>query len=405
MTLQTPAAMAPRKPGLFVLVAATALAPVALNVFVPSLPGLRASLHIDYATAQLTLSIYLAAFAVAQLIIGPLSDRYGRRPVLLSGVALFVLASLGCALATSFEQLIAMRILQAAGGSSGIALARAVVRDMYDRDEAASKLGYVTMAMVVAPMVAPAIGGFLDQIGGWRTGFAFVAAFGAVVYVLSLAQMHETHHDRDGTAGFVRLAHNSIILMRMPAFIGYSLNIAFSTATYLAFLAGAPFIVTDIIGGTPVDYGLYFIPVSIGYMFGNFLTGRLTMRYGANRINIAGNLVSLTALGSLVSVILLDRLDLLTLFLPMALTSVGGGLIVPSGTTSAISVRPDIAGAGAGLTGFLQIGAGTLATLAVSVLHDGTTFATVAVMVGCGVSSASFLALGIWATRRAPARA
>ncbi|MDP2622118.1 MAG: multidrug effflux MFS transporter [Hyphomicrobiales bacterium] len=400
MSLQIPAATAPRRPGLFVLVAATALAPVALNVFVPSLPGLRASLNIDYATAQLTLSIYLAAFAVAQLIIGPLSDRYGRRPVLLSGTALFVLASLGCALATSFEQLIAMRILQAAGGCSGVALARAVVRDMYDRDEAASKLGYVTMAMVVAPMVAPGIGGFLDQLGGWRAGFVFVAAFGALVYVLSLAQMHETHHERDGSAGFAKLAHNSIFLLRKPAFIGYSLNVAFSTATYLAFLAGAPFIVTDIIGGTPVDYGLYFVFISIGYMAGNFLTGRLTMRYGANRINIAGNLVSLIALGSLVGVIMLDQLHLLTLFLPMALTSVGGGLIVPSGTTSAINVRPDIAGAGAGLTGFLQVGAGTLATVAVSALHDGTAFATVAVMVGCGATSASFLVLGIWSAGR-----
>jgi len=405
MSVESTATTARRKPGLFVLVATTALAPVALNVFIPSLPGLRASLDIDYATAQLTLTIYLAAFAVAQLIVGPLSDRYGRRPVLLSGIALFVLASLGCALATSFGQLIAMRILQAAGGCSGIALARAIVRDMYDRDQAASRLGYVTMAMVVAPMVAPGIGGFLDQIGGWRAGFVFVAAFGAVVFVMALAQMHETHHEREGSAGFAKLAHNSIVLLRMPAFIGYALNVAFSTATFHAFLAGAPFIVTDIIGGTPVDYGLYFVLVSIGYMFGNFLTGRLTMRYGANRINFAGSLVSLAGLGLLVGVIMLDRLFLLTLFLPMAIASIGGGLIVPSGTTSAISLRPDIAGAGAGLTGFLQVGAGALATFAVSVLHDGTTFATAAVMIGCGLTSAAFLILGIWASRRAPQQA
>jgi DHA1 family bicyclomycin/chloramphenicol resistance-like MFS transporter len=404
MSVQSTAAGARRKPGLFVLVATTALAPVALNVYIPSLPGLRASLDIDYAAAQLTLTIYLAAFAVAQLIVGPLSDRYGRRPVLLSGIALFVLASLGCALATSFSQLIAMRILQAAGGCTGIALARAIVRDLHDRDEAASRLGYVTMAMVVAPMVAPGIGGFLDQIGGWRAGFFFVAAFGAVVFVMALAQMHETHHERDGAAGFAKLARNSIVLVRMPAFTGYALNVAFSTAAFHAFLAGAPFIVTDIIGGTPVDYGLYFVFVSIGYMFGNFLTGRLTVRYGANRINVAGSLVSLAGLGFLVGVIMFEQLFLLTLFLPMAIASIGGGLIVPSGTTSAIDLRPDIAGAGAGLTGFLQVGAGALATFAVSVLHDGSPFATVIVMVGCGVLSTSFLALGISASRRVPAQ-
>ena len=206
MSVRSTTATTARRPGLFVLVATTALAPVALNIFIPSLPGLRGSLNIDYATAQLTLTIYLAAFAGAQLVIGPLSDRYGRRPVLLSGTALFVLASLGAALATSFEQLIAMRVLQASGGCAGIALARAIVRDMYDRDQAASRLGYVTMAMVVAPMVAPAIGGFLDGIGGWRAGFVFVAAFGAVAFVMAVAQMHETHHDRDGAAGFAKMA-------------------------------------------------------------------------------------------------------------------------------------------------------------------------------------------------------
>ncbi|HSM19942.1 MAG TPA: MFS transporter, partial [Hyphomicrobiales bacterium] len=277
---------------------------------------------------------------------------------------------------------------------------RAIVRDMHDRDEAASRLGYVAMGMVVGPMVAPAIGGFLDQIGGWRAGFLFVAVFGAAVFVMALIQMHETHHQRDGTAGFGTLARNSIVLVRMPDFVGYALNVAFSTATFHAFLAGAPFIVTDIIGGTPVDYGLYFVLVAIGYMFGNFLTGRLTVRYGADRINIAGSVVTLVGLGLLVGAVMLDRLSLLMLFLPMAMGSLGGGLIVPSGTTSAINVRPDIAGAGAGLTGFLQVGSGALATFAVSALHDGTAFATVAVMVGCGLLSSAFLALGIWASRR-----
>lgn len=404
MSAPSSATAALPKPGLLVLVATTALAPVALNIFIPSLPGLRASLNVDYATAQLTLTIYLAAFAVAQLIIGPLSDRHGRRPVLLSGIALFVVASLACALATSFEQLIVARIFQAAGGCAGIALARAIVRDMYERDQATSRLGYVTMAMVVAPMVAPAIGGLLDEAGGWRAGFVFVAAFGAVVFVMALMQMHETHHDRDRAASFAKLAHNSLVLMRMPAFMGYSLNVAFSTATFHAFLAGAPFIVTDIIGGTPVDYGLYFALTSIGYMLGNFLTGRLSMRFGANRMNISGSLVSLLGLSLLLVVTLLDLRLLLTLFLPMAIISVGGGLIVPAGTTSAISVRPDIAGAGAGLTGFLQVGSGALATFAISLLHDGTAFATVTVMVSCGVLSALFLIIGIWAASRLPAQ-
>ncbi|HXK54505.1 MAG TPA: MFS transporter, partial [Hyphomicrobiales bacterium] len=221
----------PRAPSLAILVAVTALGPVSLNLFVPSMPGLQAAFDIDYSTAQLTLSLYLAALATAQLIVGPLSDRFGRRPALLGGTALFVVASIGCAFALSIEQLILGRIVQAIGGCAGIVIARAAIRDRYDRDEAASKFGYITVAMIAVPMAAPALGGYLDEIGGWRLGFHAVSALGIAVLALAWSGFGETHHPgHDSGGGFLRLARTSGALIREPVFLGYSLAVAFSTA-------------------------------------------------------------------------------------------------------------------------------------------------------------------------------
>lgn len=391
---------APRAPGLFVLIAMSALGPVALNIFIPSMPGLQAAFATDYGTAQLTLTLYLASLAVSQLFVGSISDRFGRRPVLLAGTALFIVASLASAFATSIELLILGRVLQAAGGCAGIALSRAVIRDLYPRDKAASLIGYVTMAMVVAPMVSPAIGGLLDQIAGWRTGFFVVALLGIVVLALAFRQLHETHHQRDRNANVLRLARNSLVLLREPAFMGYALCSSFGSGIFFAFLAGAPFIVTEIMGGTPADYGFYFIIISIGYMGGNFVSGRYATRAGANALIASGSLVALTGLALLVATSVAEIASPLAIFAPMAVIAISNGLTIPSATAAAISVRPQIAGAAAGVTGFLQIGTGAVATLAVGLAHDGSRWPMVAVMVTSGLIALAFLGLAIWASRR-----
>src|SRR5690554_5364405 len=162
---------AERRPSLVILVTISTVSPLALNIYLPSMPSLVGLFDTTMARVQLTLSLYLAAFALAQIVIGPLSDRYGRRPVLLWGMVVFMLGSLACALAPDIDFLIAGRILQAAGGSTGIVLGRAIVRDLYDRRQAASMIGYVTMGLAIAPMVGPAIGGVLDHVFGWTASF------------------------------------------------------------------------------------------------------------------------------------------------------------------------------------------------------------------------------------------
>src|SRR5690606_20851902 len=170
--------VAQRRPSLAILIAVTALGPMALNIFIPAMPGMTAVFGVDYGTIQLTLTLYLVGLAVAQLFMGPLSDRFGRRPVLLGGIGLFLAGSLAAALAPSIEALIVARIVQAVGGCAGIVLGRAIVRDTHSREASASMIGYITMVMVVAPMLAPLIGGYLDSWFGWRATFITVLAVG-----------------------------------------------------------------------------------------------------------------------------------------------------------------------------------------------------------------------------------
>ena len=158
----------PDKPPLLILVLATAVGPMAINIFLPSMPRLEVDLSTSYAMVQLTLSLYLVGLAVAQLAYGPLSDRYGRRPLMITGVCIFLVGTVICIVAPSITILIIGRVLQAIGGCAGVVLGRAIVRDMYDRDKSASMLAYITMSMVVAPMLSPTIGGLIDEYYGWR---------------------------------------------------------------------------------------------------------------------------------------------------------------------------------------------------------------------------------------------
>lgn len=373
-----------------------------MNIFIPSMPGLQHALRIDYGTAQLTLTLYLISLAISQLFIGPLSDRVGRRPVVLAGTSLFIVASLACAYAGSIEALIAGRVVQAAGGSVGISLSRAIIRDLYGRNRSASLIGYVTMSMVVVPMLAPVVGGFLDAWGGWRIGFFVVAGWGTVILALSVFQLHETRSGPLKATSLTSLAQGSAALVREPAFLGYALNSAFGSGIFFAFLAGAPFIMTEIYGRTAADYGIYFILVSLGYMFGNFLSGRFAESVGANRLLVAGTIVMVSGITLLAVLIMADIRQPYAIFLPMLVIAASNGLTIPNAIASSLSVKPDHAGAASGLTGFLQIGIGAMATYGVALLHDGTTMAMFWVMIGCGVLTVVFLALALVYRHRVP---
>jgi len=360
----------PAVPSIGILVAVSMLQPIGINMFVPSIPGMRVAFGTDATTIQLTISLYLVATAIAMLVLGPLSDRFGRRPVLLTGLFCFALGSAAAALAESMTVLLAARAVQAVGASAGLALARAIVRDVYDRERSASVIGYVTMGMSVAPMVAPVAGGVIDELFGWRASFWLMGLFGIAVLLAALPWLPETHATRGAAAGPRALIASFGQLLRTRAFWIYTGTVALASAVFYAFIGGATHVASAVLQLSPSVYGVYFILIAFGYLVGNYLSGRYAARLGlATMINL-GNLVALVALAAGGALAALHVLHPLAFFGPLLFVTLGTGLTLPSGMAGGVSVRPDLSGAAAGLMGSTQVGLGALATVAVGQLFD-----------------------------------
>jgi len=342
-------------PHILTLVLATSTGALAMNIFLPSLPGIARHFQADYAVVQLTVSLYLAAMAILQLGIGPASDRFGRRPVMITCFIIFMIGSLGTILAPTIELLLLARVMQAFS-AAGMVLSRAIVRDMVGPDEAASKIGYVTMGMAAVPMVAPAIGGLLDEAYGWQAAFLVTLGFGAVALLVVYLDLGETNQNR--SSSMFSQVRSYPVLFRSRRFWGYTSAAAFTSGTFFAFLGGGPYIATEMLGLRPSQYGLYFALLSLGYMLGNFLSGRYASRIGINAMILTGNIVSTTGVALSLTLFWVGIMHPLSLFGPMALLGIGNGLTLPSANAGIVSVRPQLAGSASGLGGAIQIGGG-----------------------------------------------
>lgn len=355
-------------PHILTLVVASAVGALAMNIFLPSLPAMARDFDADYRVAQLAVSLYLAATAVLQLIIGPASDRYGRRPVMLACMAIFVVATVACLLAPTMETLLVARVVQATG-ASGIVLGRAIVRDTVGPDGAASRIGYITMGMALAPMVGPAIGGVMDELYGWRSTFYLTLAVGLFAFAVIYLDLGETNRHRSSSMTAQMRSYPE--LLRSRRFWGYALTAAFTSGTFFAFLGGGPYVASTILGMGPAEYGLYFGLVSAGYVLGNFVSGRFSGRIGLNRMMITGNLVAVLGMSVSLALFSLGQGTPLALFGAVALVGIGNGMTLPSAMAGLVSVRPHLAGSASGLGGTLQIGGGAmLAVVAGSVLSE-----------------------------------
>lgn len=375
------------KPGILVLVAMSALQPFALNVMAPALPGMARTFGVDYATIQLTLTFYLVAVAVSQFFGGPLSDRFGRRPVILCSLALFTLGAFAAAFAPSVGALIAARVLQASGAGTAFALARAVIRDTSDRDESASRIGYVTMVMVVVPMIAPLCGGMLDERFGWRSIFMVGTVFGAAVLLFVSLKLPETHAGRGVGGGSLRHMFSAFPKLATDRrFLGYAGALAFCSASFFGFLAAAPYVVVTAMGQTPDVYGAYFVLSAFGYMIGNFVSGRFGRRIGTDRMVIIGSAISSVSILTELIVIFTLPWTPFSFFVPLMGNAVGNGLTMPGATAGALSVRPDLAGSAAGFAGAFQLGLGAAMTVATSHAVEIWPPSVAAVMLACAVT-------------------
>ncbi|MDY6859391.1 MAG: multidrug effflux MFS transporter [Pseudomonadota bacterium] len=377
-------------PHLVTLVLLAGLSAMSMNIFLPSLPKMTAYFDTEYRLMQLSVALYLGVSAGLQLLIGPISDKYGRRPVILGSVVIFLVATLGCLLAPSAHVFLGFRMAQAAI-VAGIVLSRAVVRDMVPAEESASMIGYVTMGMAVVPMLAPALGGVLDQLFGWKANFEALLLAGIALFLLLWADLGET----------ARPSENSLLaqfreypeLLRSRRFWGYALTTAFASGAFFAYLGGAPYVGSAVFGLSPATLGMYFGLLALGYMAGNFLTGRYATRLGINRMIMIGTL--LPTIGLILSILafLLGATHPLAFFGLMTSVGVGNGMVISNATSGMMSVRPALSGTASGLGGTIMIGGGAaLSALAGALLVPGTGVFTLLIIMLCS-SAAAVLAM------------
>ena len=350
-----------------------AIGSLSIDMALPSLPATAKALGAEPATVQLTVTLFLAGFAVAQLIHGPLSDRIGRRRVLLGGLVVYVVGGLACWAAPSARLLVAGRLLQALGAGSGPVVGRAVVRDLYEPARAARVLGYMGTAMALTPILAPIVGGVVHVAFGWRAVYLALAACGVAFLGLALLLVPETNRRRDPDA--LRpghLATNAADLLGDRSFLGYVLVVALMFGGQFAFISGSSFVLIEVLRVPPDVYGLCFGLVAFGLMTGSFLAARLTPRAGIDRLIAAGTSLGAVA-GCLMAALAWGGVWTVPAVIgPMYAFAIGVGIVLPTAVAGAIGPFPRTAGLASAVLGFLQLTAAAAYGIAVGRLYDGT---------------------------------
>ena len=388
-------------PSLALLSAITALAFCALHMVVPALPILVAALAESPARVQLVLSLYLGGIAGGQLVYGPLSDRFGRRPVLLAGLMAFLVGTLLCAAAPTLWWLILGRVLQALGACAGVVLSRAIIRDVYEREAAARGFALVMMAMTLAPAISPALGAYLAEWVDWRAIFVLLGGLGAGVFAATVLRLGETNRNRTplDLAGMV---NGYGALLRSPRFMLFALCSASASASWFTFIASAPHLLADIMGEPPSTYGLMILMPMGTYMLGNAIAARFALRFGSLALLIAGRIVAFSGAAVLIVSLSLGGPSIWALFLPIAFAEIGDGMSQPSVMAAALSINPRIAGTASGLMGFLQMTAAAAGSFLVALLPPDSAIGPAAVFAGFVALGLGF---GLFAVRGRPAAA
>jgi MFS transporter, DHA1 family, multidrug resistance protein len=363
--------------------------PVGMHIFVPALPAAVKDLHATPAALELTISLYILGLAVGQLVYGPASDRFGRRPVLLVGLSIFTIASIAALFAPDTHTLILARFFQAVGGCSGLVLARAIIRDTSQAHEAARRLALTNLLVTAGPAVAPLIGAGLSSLWGWRTILVGLSALGVANFVLAWRILPETRPE----ALFVsasRYARDYVGLLCSRQFLGYAIGGACATTSLYAFIACAPFIFVDRLHVPSASVGLYLALLVSGLWLGSLLASRLIARFSLTRFVVVANTVSVVAAASFLGLLIADRATLVAIVGTMFVFSIGVGAAAPAALVKAISVNPRVTGTASGLYGSIQMAVGA-ALVALAGLGANPALASAAVLLAAGVvAQASF---------------
>jgi len=382
---------------LSLLVAMHAIGPTSLTIIVPSIPGMAAYFATDPGVVQLTTSLYLFCLAFAQLFLGSLSDRFGRRPVILAGIALTAATSFAATMATSVVALIVARSAQAFGASAGMVVGRAMIRDLYDRDRAAAMIGLVTMTTVVMPMLAPLLGGVLDTAYGWRATFAFLGVASLAVLTWAIFALRETRPTHLTGSQDPKLRTEGRALLTSRPFIGYLLSASLGCGVFFTFLGGGSYLVVDIMGRSSAEFGVWFAVMSVGYMLGNLATARLSHRLGVDAMVRWGLIFEVVGAAFTVAVaVLMPDVGPAPIFVPQVLIQLGNGMLLPNAIAGAVSVRPQVAGTAAGIVGFAQMAFGAVAAQGITYAQTGATSAipiTVTTLAWAAIALVAYYAL------------
>jgi DHA1 family bicyclomycin/chloramphenicol resistance-like MFS transporter len=388
------------RPGTFaltaLLAALTAVGPLTTDMYLPSLPDIARQLGASSAQVQLTISAYLIGFAAGQIIYGPVSDRHGRKPVLIGAIALYCAASLACALSTSIEVLIVSRAFQALGGSGGIVLTRAIVRDIYSGAHAGRELSVIGSVMALAPVLAPIVGGLIQTGFGWRVTFLALVGAGFVGAAVVWRLLPETLNTRAAEpVSLSSMLRSYRIVGRNPEYLAYLSITSASYAGLFAWISGSAFVLQDLYGLAPFDFGVAFALGSVGYMTGSAIAARLVIRLGLDGVlGLGGCACAAGGLG-MIAAVGFGLMSSMSLVLPMAVYLAGLGMVLPQGIAGAMTPFPERAGAASSLFGFLQQTAAAVCGAAV-----GWFLGQSAWPLALGVATMGIATLGLWLATR-----
>ncbi len=380
------------------LVAMTACGTLGMHIIIPALPATARALHMSVGMAQLTITLYLIGLAIGQLVYGPLSDQFGRRPVLLAGLSLFTAASIVTALAPNAATLIGARILQSAGGCAGLVLGRAAVRDSASAEQAAGKLALLTLVMAMVPAIAPAIGGYLTAYIDWRASYVLLAMFGAATLVLCALLMPETLAKPTGARRSIVTAYLRLLTSRR--FVGYAIGGACSTTAFYAFMSASPFIFENQLHQPAQRVGLYYLTLMLGVAGGSFAANRMAGRLKVQAALRFANAIGICGAGLLATADAAGLLSVPTVVIPVCLFMVGAGMASPFALAGSVSVNPQAIGAASGLYGFTQMGYGMICTIVVETWHPGAVYPVATVLLGSALLGQAAVAMAMRAERR-----
>ena len=369
------------------------MGPLAVHAFMPVIPAVKVGLQISDSLAQLTFSVALFGMAGATLVYGALADRYGRRPVLMSGLVFFLVGSLASLFAVSVETLVVGRLLQAIGAGCGLTLVRTIARDAYGPEKLVKVLAYLTMFYTIGPMIAPIVSGLLVDHFGWRGVFALALTGGSVIAAGAYLTIYETKPERTGSGSIgPGMLGGFRVLFSHIRFVSFVCQTGFSTGAFMVTAAAASFIMKEMLDRPAAEYGVWFFAFPAGYFVGNFISSRVGSRASIETMVLIGSILSLASAAALCVLLGAGVVTPLSVFVPGFFITFAQGIALPYGQAGAMAIEPRLAGTASGIGVCLQNLFGAMTTQAYGLLADGTVWPLI---ITCGASSVLMMGFGM----------